>query len=147
MLDYSINTEHSPIRMIDTSFENYVTKRKLENSVHMNGTVPDYAFALDYELRSKLDAIPRFHSLCKKITSTIESREIQIINQGALKVGPNQFPEIYLMGVECAHLLGIGIPNIYIKGTPEMNAYTYASDDTNPLLILYTNSRINSTYF
>ena len=138
MLDYSINTDHSPIRMIDTSFENYVTKRKLENSVHMNGTVPDYAFALDYELRSKLDAIPRFHSLCKKITSTIESREIQIINQGALKVGPNQFPEIYQMGVECAHRLGIGIPNIYIKGTPEMNAYTYASDDTSPLLVLYT---------
>ncbi len=138
MLEYTIDTEKSPIRFIDTSFRNYVTKRKREADVHMNGTVPDYAFALDYELRSKLDQIPHFHGLCKKITATIENRQMQIINQGALQVGPNQFPEIYEMGVECAHRLGIGIPNIYIQNNPEMNAYTMASDDTSPLLVLYT---------
>lgn len=104
----------------------------------MKGSVPDYAFALDYELRSKLDKIPHFLSLCKKITSTIETREMQKINQSALKVGPNQFPQIYQMGVDCAHRLGIGIPNIYIENNTFMNAYTYASDDTSPLLVLYT---------
>lgn len=138
MIDYRIDTEVSPIRIIDTSFENYVARRKRENGIHMNGTVPDYAFALDYELRSRLDQIPHFHSLCKKITSTIETRQMQIVNQGALQVGPNQFPEIYQMGVECAHRLGIGIPNIYIQNSTEMNAFTYASDDTSPLLVLYT---------
>lgn len=138
MLDYAIDTERSPIETIDTSFENYIAKRKRENSIHMNGTVPDYAFALDYELRSRLDQIPHFYGLCRKITSTIENRQMQIINQGALQVGPDQFPEIYQMGMDCAHRLGIGVPNIYIQGNPGMNAYTMAADDTSPLLVLYS---------
>lgn len=138
MLNYSIDTENSPISAIDTSFENYVARRKREAGIHMNGTVPDYAFALDYELRSKLDRIPHFHSLCRKITSTFVAREMQEVNQRALLAGPKQFPEIYQMGVECAHRLGIGIPNIYIENSSEFNAYTIASDDTSPLLVLYT---------
>lgn len=138
MIQYEIDTEKSPIERIDTSFAHYVEKRKQEASVHMNGSVPDYAFALDYELRAKLDQIPHFQSLCKKITSTIETRTMQEINQGAMQVGPNQFPEIYEMGVDCAHRLGIGIPNIYIVNSTDMNAYTMASDDTSPLLVLYT---------
>lgn len=138
MLQYTIEPDDSPIRTINTSFENYVTRRKRELGAHMNGTVPDYAFSLDYELRKKLDQIPGFYSLCKKVTSTIENRQMQLINQRAMQVGPNQFPEIYQMGVECAHRLGIGVPNIYVENNTEMNAYTYASDDVSPLLVLYT---------
>lgn len=138
MLDYKIDTDQSPVEAIDTSFEHYVAKRKREAGIHMNGTVPDYAFALDYELRSRLDQIPHFHELCKKIASTSETRAMQIMNQGALQAGPGQFPEIYQIGVECAHRLGIGIPNIYIAKGSEINAYTIASDDTSPLLVLYT---------
>ena len=138
MQQYIIEPDGSPIRTIDTSFEHYVARRKRELGEHMNGTVPDYAFSLDNELRKKLDQIPGFYSLCKKITSTIENREMQLINQRAMQVGPNQFPEIYQMGVECAHRLGIGVPNIYIENCTEMNAYTYASDNASPLLVLYT---------
>lgn len=138
MEKYIIDTDISPIKGIDTSFEHYVAKRKKETNIHMNGTVPDYAFDLDYELRTKLDCIPHFHNICKKISSTRETREMQIINQSGIQVGPNQFPEIYQMGIDCAHRLGIGIPNIYIVNDTDMNAYTYASDDTSPLLVLYT---------
>ncbi len=138
MLNYRIDIEKSPIQKIDTSFENYVANRKKESGVHMNGTVPDYAFDLDYELRARLDQIPHFYGICKKITSTVVNREMQKINQNALLAGPNQFPEIYQMGIDCAHRLGIGIPNIYIQNSSEINAYTYASDDTSPLLVLYT---------
>ena len=138
MISYPIHTENSPLQAIDTSFSHYVEQRKKDTGIHMNGSVPDYAFALDYELRRKLDQIPHFMNLCKKITSTIETRQLQQINQYALQVGPNQFPEIYEMGLDCAHRLGIGIPNIYIENNPLMNAYTCASDDTSPLLVLYT---------
>lgn len=138
MITYEIDTEVSPIAGIDTSFSHYVEKRKGETGAHMKGSVPDYAFALDYELRAKLDQIPHFLSMCKKITSTMETRAMQQINQSAIQVGPNQFPEIYEMGVDCAYRLGIGIPNIYIENSASMNAYTIASDDTSPLLVLYT---------
>lgn len=72
MISYPIYTEHSPLQAIDTSFSHYVEQRKKDTGIHMNGSVPDYAFALDYELRRKLDQIPHFMNLCKKITSTLE---------------------------------------------------------------------------
>lgn len=128
----------SPLRHIDTSFANYVARRKASESAHMVGGIPDYAFALDYELRSKLMQIPHFHSICKKINATLETREIQFFNQKALAVGPNQFPDIYRMGTDCAHRLGIGIPNIFVYTDPTMNAFTYARDDTSPMIVLFS---------
>lgn len=137
-MQYHIDIDHSPIEEIDVSFSRYVERKKREAGVHMNGTVPDYAFALDYELRSKLDQIPHFLTFCKRVSSTYVTRQMQIINQEALKVGPAQFPEIYEMGMECARRLGIGIPNIFVQNNPEMNAYTIASDVSSPLLVLYS---------
>ena len=128
----------SPVRHIDTSFANYVRRRKAETQAHTIDGIPDYAFALDYELKKRLNQIPHFQSICKKICSTIESREIQIYNQQALAVGPTQYPEIYQMGVDCAHRLGIGVPNIFLFTSTEINAFTYASDDTSPMIVLYT---------
>ena len=133
-----MKTAKSPLRNIDTSFSNYVKKRRESESVHMINGVPDYAFAMDYELRQRLNQIPHFRSICKKVSATIETREIQIFNQQALAVGPHQYPEIYQMGVECAHKLGIGVPNIFVYTNPYMNAFTYATDDTSPMIVLFS---------
>lgn len=133
------NTVISPLDSIDVSFAHYVNKRKTSEQEHMIDGVPDYSFALDRELRSKLLNIPHFYSLCKKITSTDAARYIQMINQGALAVGPDQFPEIYQMGVECAHKLGIGVPNIFVLNSPgEMNVKTIPADDASPVIVLYS---------
>lgn len=128
----------SPLSRIDTSFANYVARRRQTENAHLENGVPDYAFDLDYELRAKLMQIPHFHSICKKITATIETREIQFFNQKALAVGPNQFPEIFHMGTDCAHRLGIGIPNIFVYPNQTMNAFTYATDDVTPMIVLFS---------
>lgn len=138
MNDYIMNTDRSPLDCIDTSFEHYVQRRKNDLGIHMNGSVPDYAFSLDYELRKKMDQIPHFYSVCRKIAATYTTRAMQEMNQQGLLVGPSQYPEIYQMGVDCAHKLGIAIPNIYIKQSNEINAYTTASDDVSPFIVLYT---------
>ncbi len=128
----------SPLGGIDVSFARYVSKRKAQESQHLVGGVPDYSFDLDNEMRKKLNAIPGFYSVAKKLCATYVAREIQLLNQSGLAVGPNQFPEIYQMGVECAGRLGIGVPNIYIKNVTEMNAYTVAGDDSAPTIILFS---------
>lgn len=133
------NDTRSPLDSIDVSFANYVNKRKTSEKEHLINGIPDYAFALDYELRAKLMNIPHFYSISQKITSTFVAQEIQSLNQQALAVTPNQFPEIYQMGVECAHTLGIGVPNIFVLNRPgDMNAYTVAADDTSPMIVLYS---------
>lgn len=128
----------SPLDKIDVSFAHYIAKKKAKNARHMKNGIPDYSFALDYELRQKLNGIPGFYSISRKICETIVARETQKINQQGLAVGPNQFPEIYQMGVDCAKRLGIGIPNIYVINDPTINAYTIAGDDTSPMIALHS---------
>lgn len=131
-------TKLSPLVGIDTSFRNYVARRKNTEQQHMENGIPDYAFALDYELRKKLTQIPHFEGICRKVGETMVAREIQILNQQALAVSANQFPEIYKMGADCAHRLGIGIPNIFILNNPTLNAYTIATDDVSPMIVLFS---------
>lgn len=130
---------NNPLSAINTSFHNYILERKKAEKFHMDGNgLPDYAFALDYELRKKLDAIPNFYEISRKVAATYASRELQVINQEAIAVTPRQFSDVYSMGQDCAKILGIGIPNIYIKSSPVLNAYAYCTDDIEPLIVIHS---------
>ncbi|MCM1143847.1 MAG: M48 family metallopeptidase [Blautia sp.] len=130
----SVNT---PLSGIDCSFGNYLTKRKMMDSNRMDGNgIPNYAFAMDYECRKKLDSIPRFYDTAKMITSTNLSRKIHEYTRTSMAAGPSQFPEIYQISCDCAKTLGIGIPNVFIDNNPVMNAFTYAMDDVEPMVVI-----------
>ena len=135
-------SSHVAVKLPDRltkGFRSYVESRRLSTREHMDGNgLPDYAFSLDYELRKRLDSIPHFYSLSKKICATYASRTLQIINQHGLSVGPNQFSEVYAIGRDCAKRLGIGIPNIYIINEQSLNAYTIATDDVEPLIVIHS---------
>lgn len=129
----------NPVSSIPVDFPGFVNQRKAIESRRMDGNnVPNYAYAVDYELRKKLDAIPGLSKVAKKYCGTYTSEMIQNMNRNALRVGPNQFPEVYEMGRHCADKLGIGVPNIFILGTTEINAVTYAYDDIEPVVVLYS---------
>lgn len=128
----------SPLSGIDCSFLRYLEKRNAAQSSHLVNGLSDYAFSLDYELRKKLDAIPGLYGLAKKLGATFVSNEIQKMNIDSIAVGPTQFPDVYEMGCDCAKRLGIGIPNIYIKNSPVINAYTLANDDTEPIIVIHS---------
>lgn len=129
----------SPIRNVKTDFRSYVRKRKSIENKRMSGNgLPDYAFATDYEYRKKLDAIPHFYSMAKKICATYASRTLQEVNLTGMLVGPDQYPDVYQMGSDCARILGIGIPNIYIINDQTLNAYTIGTDDIEPLIVIHS---------
>jgi len=130
--------ENSPLDSLDCSFKVYLARRKMMDSRRMDGNgIPNYAFALDYECRKKLDSIPHFYDTAKMITGTYVSRQIYEYNRNAIAVGPTQFPEIYNIACDCARTLGIGIPNIYIINSPGMQAFTYATDDLAPIVVVH----------
>lgn len=135
-MDTYIYSEKSPVESIDCSFRNYLNKRKGKAAEHLINGIPDYSFPLDYEWRKKLDAIPGLYSLGKKIYATIASNFQRQQNMNSLAVGPNQFPEVYKIGCDCAKILGIGIPNIYIESNPDINAFAIACDDMEPVIII-----------
>lgn len=106
-------------------------------STRLSGNgLPDYAFAMDYELRKKLDSIPHLYSIGKNICGTLASRYMHHYNMKNLLVGPDQFPDVYNIGCECARRLGIGIPNIYIVNDQSVNACTIATDDVEPVIAI-----------
>lgn len=127
----------NPTNTIDISFEKYIKERSYKNSVHMEGGIPDYAFASDYVLRQKLKAIPGIYSFFKAVTNQIVPQEKQRLNMGGLKVGPSQYPELYEITKDCARTLGIGIPSVYIENNlMELNAAAYAVEDSEPLITI-----------
>lgn len=127
----------SPLISIDCDFGNYLTKKKQIESQHMDGRgVPNYAYALDYDSRKKLDAIPGFYETAKTIIRTNVSRQVHEIARTSLAVGPTQFPEVYEIGCKCAKILGIAIPNIYIQNDQTVNACAYAVDDIEPTVVV-----------
>ncbi|RGY98896.1 M48 family metallopeptidase [Clostridium sp. AM58-1XD] len=139
MNDFMDSSTSSPLQGMDYSFRDYMARRKAMESRRLSGNgLPDYAFAFDYECRRKLDAIPHFYSIAKKICATYASRTLQVINMDGLIVGPDQFPEVYQIGCDCARTLGIGIPNIYIINDLSINAYTIATDDIEPLIVIHS---------
>jgi len=126
----------NPTSTIDVSFNSYSAVRQKQVGQHMPGGIPDYSFPLDYEIRRQINALPGVFRLFKAITNTMVPIERQILNMDGVAVGPNQYPEIYAMGEECARRLGIGVPRIFIKYDVMMNAYAYAIEDAEPLICL-----------
>lgn len=128
----------NPTNAIDVSIENYIQERTLQIQSHMINGIPDYAYGPDFYLRKKIKSIPGAYTFFKTLLAYLVPLERKKINMNCVKVGPSQYPEIYEMGKACARILGIGIPEIYINGdVSQLNAYTFATEDTQPFIVLY----------
>jgi Zn-dependent protease with chaperone function len=128
----------NPTKSIDVSFASYVDKRKALSKLHTEAGIPDYAYGADYAMRQKIRAIPGVFALFKAITNQIVPLMKQEINLTGLKVGSSQFSDVYDMTVDCARILGIGIPSVFIINNPEVNAFTYALEDEEPLIVIHS---------
>lgn len=128
----------NPTASINVGWDTYVRSRRSSSDAHLVGGVPDYAFALDCNLRQKLNAMPGFKQLARAVMSTYLPRVKQQINMNYLKVGPTQMPEVYQIAVDCARRLGIGVPEVFIESDTSMNACAYAIEDDAPLITITT---------
>ena len=127
----------NPTDDINLNFADYVRERSSRIGKHLQGGIPDYAFASDYVTRQKIAAIPGAFQLDKAITSQVVPRQRQMYNMSGLRVGPNQFPEIYQMVRDCSELLGIGIPTTFITAElGVLNAFALAIEDAEPMIVL-----------
>lgn len=129
--------EANPTLQVDTDFQRYVKSRQDNLKRHLDGGIPDYSFAMDHNARQKLNTIPGLYRFCKACTEYVVPLERKKAEQYYMKVGPSQYPAIYDVLRKCAKTLGIGIPALYIEPTAsELNAYAYATDDSEPLVII-----------
>ncbi len=126
----------NPTAIINLDFACYLASRERKLSSHLIGGIPDYSFSLDQKLRQQLASMGPVRAITQSLVSWIVPLQKQIQQMQAVAVGPSQYPDIYNMGVDCARQLGIGIPEIFIFYSPIINAYTIATDDVEPIIIL-----------
>lgn len=127
----------NPTQAVDLRFGNYLVERQRALSTHLVGGVPDYGFDMDMVLRQKITSMGPIRSLTQAVLGAVEPFQRQIHLLDGILVGPNQFPEIYALGEDCARRLGIGVPQITIYGgADEFNAYTFATNDVMPMVIM-----------
>ena len=129
-------TPFNPTTLIDTDFGRHVEVRRAFFDERTQGGVPDYSFNLDHAMRRKLNAIPLLRRMGEVVTSHVVPVVRQLHQMDAVAVGPRQFPEVHQMGVDCAHTLGIGIPQIFVMMNPLPNAFTYATGQTDQIVVL-----------
>lgn len=134
----TIRSQTNPIAGIQADFGAYAEKMKRKDDAHRINGIPDYAFSMDWRLREQIRKLPCFYALSKRVAVHDEARQRQVKTASALQVGPNQFPEIYEMALDCAKRLGIGPPNVFVQHDQTMNAYTFASDTATPIVVLHS---------
>ena len=82
-----------------------------------------------------LQQIPGFDTLLKKIVGIFGEKNIDTVFQAAaVKVGPNQYPDIHESLVRACEVLDFDVPPLFISQTPIVNAGAIGMD--NPFIIL-----------
>ncbi|MBW4646534.1 MAG: M48 family metallopeptidase [Goleter apudmare HA4340-LM2] len=126
----------NPTATVDLNFGHYLEVRDRQLTAHMVGGVPDYSFSLDQKLRQQLTAMGPARTISKALVSWAVPIMQQLHMLESIAVGPQQYPTIYALGEDCAHRLGIGVPQIFIQHDSNAGAYTFAMDDVAPIIVL-----------
>ena len=132
------STFTNPTTQIPLDFAAYLSNRESALSEHLIGGVPDYAFDLDLSLRQKLATLAPVRAFAKAVTASAVPQHKQQMQMQGVAVGPRQFPELYEMAEHCARTLGIGVPEVFVKHSKVLNAYTLATEDAAPIVVFHS---------
>lgn len=130
--------KENPTLELDVSFERYLKSRTREKEAHLVNGVPDYAFSMDQKLLAGLKAMTPIRIFFEAYAKWIVPYMKKTLAMDCVAAGPSQYPELFSIGEECARRLGIGVPQIFVKYDTVMNAYTYAVDDSAPVIVFHS---------
>lgn len=136
MTSPAIPTSANPTESVPIDFAAYLIQRKASLAARFDGGAPNYAFSLDRTLQKQLSSMAPIRSLTQTVVSFVVPLQKQIQQMNSLAVSPQQLPQIYSLAEECARLLGIGIPQVFICADQDINACTIATDDVAPIILL-----------
>lgn len=128
----------NPTDAVSLDFNAYVANRKHELGRHLVDGVPDYGFALDNDLRRRMASLRPLRSVASAITATAVPLQKQLYRMSGVAVGPRQLPEIYAVAEDCARRLGIGVPQVFVYPSGDLNAFTIATTDVAPIVVITT---------
>ncbi|MGA2907979.1 MAG: M48 family metalloprotease [Terracidiphilus sp.] len=102
---------------------------KLDRSVFM--------WAQDGQAMTHLQSISALHAAARSVSEKVGRPWIESTFNG-IRLGPRQFPDIWIRAVLAARILGLTrMPDVYISGDSQWNTYTYGTD-TSAFIVLGT---------
>ncbi|MFV9505784.1 MAG: M48 family metallopeptidase [Oscillochloridaceae bacterium umkhey_bin13] len=137
-MNHLIQSQTNPTAAIELDFSRYITEQDEHFAARSTNGIPNYAFALDAQLRQKIAKVRPVRDLAKAITALNAPLAKQQHLFEGVAVGPNMYPRIHQMGEECARQLGIAAPQILIVQSQVLNAFAYATDDIEPVVVLHS---------
>mgnify|MGYP001628105741 CR=1 FL=1 len=120
-------------KAIDLDFGSYLEKKKTGSWGRDEGV--RYAYAADVAmLRSFQRLRPVEMAAASVVRTSHEMMRSQLLGS-TVKVGPRQFKSIHDIVSDCARILTVPTPTVYIKNHPTPNAYTYGTEDDSFIVI------------
>jgi Zn-dependent protease with chaperone function len=129
------------VRRRHRSSSSMMTKALATQTPAPTASIPsaEYQHPLDRDNTRLLKSIPAVEELTKAVLSpSLESAlELEHTSTSVL-VSEQQLPKYYAMIQECAAVLGIPQPRLYIKQNPSPNAFTLAIRGKKPIIVAHT---------
>jgi predicted Zn finger-like uncharacterized protein len=96
-----------------------------------------FLWAQDGQAMNKLQSISSLHAAVKAVSDKVGRPWIESTFNG-IRLGPRQFPDIWVRAILAARILGLSkMPDVYISGDSQWNTYTYGTD-TSAFIVLGT---------
>jgi predicted Zn finger-like uncharacterized protein len=96
-----------------------------------------FLWAQDGQAMTHLQSISALHAAAKSVSEKVGRPWIESTFNG-IRLGPRQFPDIWIRAVLAARILGLPkMPDVYISGDSQWNTYTYGTD-TSAFIVLGT---------
>ncbi len=111
----------------DFRFDRYIETRKTGD--YGRGDATRYAYSADVAMLRSFQRIRPVELAAAAVVRT--GKEVvrgQLLGQ-AVKVGPKQFPRLYAIAADCAKVLSVPVPQMYVVNHPMVNAFTFGTEE------------------
>ena len=107
------------------------TKKQINKNLNVRTPIDceQYLHNADKTTLAALRKIPLLDTVCSKIMSFMNDRQVNIINMSSMiHITDKQLPKIYIMVQSICHRIGIEMPKLYLVLNREPNAYAYGTE-------------------
>ncbi len=106
-------------------------------------TKQEYEYPADRKALAVFHAIPGAKVLPRMYINVRLKFEVADLLGTAVKVSERQFPQVHSIVQKISNVLGIEPPTVYLKESPDLNAWTFGSDEKN-LYVVVTRGLIDA---
>jgi Zn-dependent protease with chaperone function len=99
----------------------------------------DFRHPLDQQNTQVLRLLPGMEFIARSVMSPATEQILYLENiSSSIKAGPDQLPSLHKSLVHAATVLGMEVPDLYVRQNPVPNAYTLAISGKQPFIVVHT---------